>query len=181
MSPCVHFDSCSSFPVDTIYRLPALREDISLQTCGATNGEKCWPHGVSNHRRLDCLLSHLFRRRSKKLKLRVTGLCEANPPVDSPNKGPVTRKLFDDVIMDRIVILQPPFHEVLRATIDHHSKFVTLFQYPFIRFVVPIEAENCMMASSNGIISALLAQCAAIDRSPLNSSQEGQRRGALIR
>ena len=36
--------------------------------------------GVSNHRRLHCLLKRLFRRRSKKTsKLRVTGLCEGNP------------------------------------------------------------------------------------------------------
>ena len=45
-----------------------------------------WRHnerdGVSNHRRLDCLLSPLFRRISKKTpKLSVTGLCEGNPPV----------------------------------------------------------------------------------------------------
>ena len=38
--------------------------------------------GVSNHRRLDCLFNHLFRRRSKKIsKPRVPGLCEGNPPV----------------------------------------------------------------------------------------------------
>ena len=38
--------------------------------------------GVSNHRRLDCLLDRLFSRRSKKTsKLRVTGLCEGNSPV----------------------------------------------------------------------------------------------------
>ena len=45
-----------------------------------------WRHngrdGVSNHRRLGCLLNHLFMRRSKKTsKLRVTGLCEGNSPV----------------------------------------------------------------------------------------------------
>ena len=35
-----------------------------------------------NHRRLDCLLNWLFRRRSKKIwKLCVIGLCEGNPPV----------------------------------------------------------------------------------------------------
>ena len=44
-----------------------------------------WCHnesvGVSNQR-LDCLHKHLFKRKSKKtLKLRVTGLCEGNPPV----------------------------------------------------------------------------------------------------
>ena len=38
---------------------------------------------VSNHRRPDCLLYHLFRRRSKKTpKLRITGLCERNSPVN---------------------------------------------------------------------------------------------------
>ena len=47
-----------------------------------------WRHnesdGVSNHRCLDCLLSRLFRRRSKEIsKLRVTGLCEGNSPVTS--------------------------------------------------------------------------------------------------
>ena len=44
-----------------------------------------WHHseydGVLNHRRLDCLLNCLFRRRSKKTsKLRVTGLCAGNWP-----------------------------------------------------------------------------------------------------
>ena len=39
-------------------------------------------NGVSNHRRLDCLLNRSFRRRSKKTsKLRVTGFCEGNSPV----------------------------------------------------------------------------------------------------
>ena len=47
-----------------------------------------WRHnvhnGVSNHRHFDCLLSRMFRCRSKKTsKLRVTGLCEGNPPVTS--------------------------------------------------------------------------------------------------
>ena len=67
-----------------------------------------WRHtdhdGVSNHQPHCCLLNRLFRRRSKKTsKLRVTGLCVGNSPgpVNSPHKGPVTRKMFpfDDVIM----------------------------------------------------------------------------------
>ena len=67
-----------------------------------------WRHndhgGVSNHQPHDCLLNRLFRRRSKKTsKLRVTGLCAGNSPgpVNSPHKGPVTRKMFpfDDVII----------------------------------------------------------------------------------
>ena len=52
----------------------------------------------------------LFRHRSKKTsKLRVTGLCAGNSsgPVNSPHKGPVTRKMFpfDDVIM--FILKQP--------------------------------------------------------------------------
>ena len=68
-----------------------------------------WRHNdhnsVSNHQPHDCLLNRLFRRRSKKTsKLRVTGLCVGNSPgpVNSPHKGPVTRRMFpfDDVIMN---------------------------------------------------------------------------------
>ena len=67
-----------------------------------------WRHndhaGVSNHQPHGCLLNRLFRHRSKKTsKLRVTGLCvgKSPGPVNSPHKGPVTRKMFpfDDVIM----------------------------------------------------------------------------------
>ena len=60
-----------------------------------------WRHddhdGVSNHQPHGCLLNRLFGRRSKKTsKLRVTGLCAGNSPgpVNSPHKGPVTRKCF---------------------------------------------------------------------------------------
>ena len=60
-----------------------------------------WRHNehdcVSNHQPHDCLLNGLFRRRSKKTSnLRVTGLCVGNSPgpVNSPHKGPVTRKMF---------------------------------------------------------------------------------------
>ena len=61
-------------------------------------------HGVSDHRHLDCLCSRLFRRTSKLIsKLRVTGLCEGNPPVTGgfPSKRASARKIFpfDDVIM----------------------------------------------------------------------------------
>ena len=67
-----------------------------------------WGHnernGVSNHQSHECLPNRLFWHRWKKTsKIRVTGLCEGNSPVtmNSPHKGPVTRKIlpFDDVIM----------------------------------------------------------------------------------
>ena len=70
-----------------------------------------WPHndhdGVSNHQHHGCLLNRLFRRRSKKTsKLRVSG-------VNSPHKGPVTRKMFpfDDVIMDNYTPRQTSFEK----------------------------------------------------------------------
>ena len=64
------------------------------------NGDEC----VSNHQPYGCLLNRLFGRWSKKTsKLRITGLCMGNSPgpVNSPHKGPVTRKMFPfaDVIM----------------------------------------------------------------------------------
>ena len=67
-------------------------------------------NSVSNHQPHDCLFNRLFRRRSRKTsKLRVTGLCVGNSPgpVNSPHKGPVTRKMlpFDDVIMYLMRIL----------------------------------------------------------------------------
>ena len=78
---------------------------FSITACSVTLH---WRHndhdGVSNHQPHGCLLNRLFRLRSKKIsKLRVTGLCVGNSPgpVNSPHKGPVTRKMFpfDDVIM----------------------------------------------------------------------------------
>ena len=73
-----------------------------------------WRHnernGVSNRRRLDCLLNGFCGRRTMKTsKPRVTGLYEGNPPVTGGfrHKGPVTRKMFpfDDVIMMVTVLL----------------------------------------------------------------------------
>ena len=50
---------------------------------------------------------------------RVTGLCEENSPVNSPHKGPVTRKMFPfyDVIM-----LQ---HSEQRIWLDYQLLFKT--------------------------------------------------------
>ena len=78
-----------------------------------------WRHndhdGVSNHQPHGCLLNRLFRRRLKKTsKLRVTGLCVGNSsrPVNSPHKGPVTRKMFpfDDVIMSVFTLYCDPIN-----------------------------------------------------------------------
>ena len=74
-----------------------------------------WHHngrdGVSNHQRHVCLLNRIFKHRSKKIsKLRATGLSAGihQWPVNSPHKGPVTRKMFqfDDVIMVSEIVLK---------------------------------------------------------------------------
>ena len=76
-----------------------------------------WRHNgrdsVSNHQPHDFLLNRLFRHRSKKTStLRVAGLCAGN----SPQKRPVTRKMFpfDDVIMCQW--LDPSVHKCPGAT-----------------------------------------------------------------
>ena len=95
----------------TVLRVAKLRRTLSPRqppVPPVTTNSLHWLHndhdGVSNHQSHGCLLNRLFKRRSKKtLKLRVTGLCVGNSPgpVNSPHKGPVTRKMFpfDDVIM----------------------------------------------------------------------------------
>ena len=57
---------------------------------------------------MDCLLSRLFRRTSKESTLAfVRGI--PRWPVDSPHKGPITRKMlpFDDVIMISFILRRP--------------------------------------------------------------------------
>ena len=81
--------------------IPVLRTDTIVRTCftDSYNMTTQWRHskrgGVSNHRRLDCLLNRLFRRRSKKTsKPSVTDLCEGNSPVIPLTKGQQREKCF---------------------------------------------------------------------------------------
>ena len=97
-------------------------------------GSLRWRHNerdsVSNHQPHGCLLNGLLRRRSKKTsKLRVTGLCVGNSPgpVNSPHKGPVTRKMFpfDDVIMYSYCDKGPGYHQPPTPFPSHASFRVT--------------------------------------------------------
>ena len=72
-----------------------------------------WRHnernGVSNHRRLDCLLNRLLRRRSKKTSSSasqdfVSGL--PRWPVDSPFKELITRKMFSFDYVSMMIVLK---------------------------------------------------------------------------
>ena len=81
---------CSRIIVIRIaFPLLPLGPRLVLDGCHKAISPKHWPlqwhnyeqDDVSNQRRID-LLNRLFRRRSKKVwMLRVTGLCEGNPPV----------------------------------------------------------------------------------------------------
>ena len=71
--------------------------------------------GVSNHQPHDCLLKRLIKRRSKKhhssASLAFVGGIH-RWLVNSPHKGPVTRKMFpfDDVILLHISVIFIRFH-----------------------------------------------------------------------
>ena len=91
--------------IDMLHKLRAILDCATRLDCISHKALQ-WHHnkrdGVSIHRCLDCLLKRLLRRSSKKTsKLRVTGLCEWNPPVtgEFPYKMPVMFP-FDDVIMN---------------------------------------------------------------------------------
>ena len=90
--------------------------------------------GVSNHQPHGCLLNRLFRRRSKKTsRLCVTGLCVGNSPgpVNSPHKGPVTRKMFsfDDVIMSSQLAARAAFftHHIVWWSIKFVVKILSIW------------------------------------------------------
>ena len=104
-----------------------------------------WRHnkrdGVSNHRRLDCLLNRFFRRRSRKTsKFHVTGLCAGNSPVtgNSRHKGPVTRKMFpfDDVTWQMHptsgAILTIFFKVTLEIMLSFYKAFMNQYEACFI-------------------------------------------------
>ena len=95
-------------PTDIGPFVPCIVKPVGESNLRVTLRTLPWRHNgrdsVSNHQPHDCLLNRLFRRRTKKTpKLRVTGLCAGihRGPVNSPDKWPVTRKMFpfDDVIM----------------------------------------------------------------------------------
>ena len=79
---------------------------------------------VSNHQPHHCLLNRLYRRWSKKTsKLRVTGLCVGNSPVNSPHKWPGTRKMFpfDDVIMTQQT---RTYWHIICVTCSWYAKYI---------------------------------------------------------
>ena len=109
---------------------PKVRADLEVLKRGLHESLQ-WRHnerdGVSNHRRLECLLNRLFRRRSDQRKHQssvslafVTWIHRW--PVDSPHKGSVAQKifLFDDVIMIFIVCFQEPPFAMLKK--DHEQR-----------------------------------------------------------
>ena len=109
-----------------------------------------WRHndhdGVSNHQPHGCLLNRLFGRRSKKTsKLHVTGLCAGNSPgpVNSPHKGPVTRKMFP--FHDVIMILDNLF--CLIYIITYNSYTCIIIRFCFVVHCMNIQRSEKVMLS----------------------------------
>ena len=132
-----------------------------------------WRHNdhdsVSNHQPHGCLLNRLFRRRSKKTsKLRVTGLCVGNSPgpMNSPHKGPVTRKMF-------------PFDDVIMSCFPDTESLLWLPEYQWRK------PEGCAYPCDDDVIKwkhfpHYWPFVRGIHRSSVNSPQKGQWRGALM-
>ena len=110
--------------------------------------------GVSNHQPHDCLLNRLFKRRSKKTsKLRATGLRAGNSPgtgspVNSPHKGPVTRKMFpfDDVIMLAAVVVAEPVATATVAAVTVAMAIACHFTFNWTQF-------DCILNKCFGYLS----------------------------
>ena len=105
-----------------------------------------WRHnerdGVSNHQRLGCLLNRLVRRRSKKpSKLLITGFVRGihRWPVNSPHKGPVTRKMLplDDVTIGH--------HVESSIDIEYHFYAKKLFYANWENVAIVLHRMKCII------------------------------------
>ena len=148
---CICSWFCNSreiFTIFTIYcrNLPGFGTRSHGWPCHHTQMALHWCHndhdGISNHQPHSCLLSRLFRRRSKKTsKLRVTGLCGGNSPgpVNSPHKGPVTGKMFpfDDIIMGPAA---PGEHGGMA---NHGSWHQTMVNFHFTMMILFVTIKTC--------------------------------------
>ena len=96
-----------------------------------------WRHKCAwNHPRLNCLCNRLFRRRSKKTrKLRM----------DSPHKGPVTRKMipFHDCHHECDGFV-PVWDDILTPTYWPRGQYIIRYFDPFTIFWPPL---NCALNS----------------------------------
>ena len=109
-----------------------------------------WCHnerdGVSNHRRLYCLLKRLFRPRSKKTsKLRVTGLCEGYPPVTGGIAAQRVSNAENVSIWWRHHAKQMPFPSVTQVCPRVNLQGTAIFQS---HGEMP---DNCMLSCFLGI------------------------------
>ena len=100
-------------------------------------------HGISNHRPLDCLLSCLFRRRSKKIsKFRVSGLCEGNLPVTGEFPSQRASGAENASIWWR--------HHVLGETVP---QMLLLLSELYIFICACTGVQNCLFLQVHGSIS----------------------------
>ena len=130
-----------------------------------------WRHngcdGVSNHRCPNCLLSRLFGRISKKHQssawlVSVRGIHRL--PVNSPHKGPVTRKMF-------------PFDGVIMFFLDVVIYLRTILGAGSVNSLAPERHDDVIKWKH---FQRYWPFVRGIHRSPVNSPHKGQWRGALV-
>ena len=111
-------------------------------------------------------------------------------PVNSPHKGPVTRKMFpfDDVIMKTALHTQNELHIVHTATILNAWLLICRELLKSRRHNIRDPLEGPLLRARGSpwwrhqieTFGALLAFVRGIHRSPMNSPHKGQWRGALM-
>ena len=105
-------------------------------------------NGVSNHRRPNCLMNRLPRRRSKKTsKFCVTGLCEGNSPVTGEfpaQKAENVSIWWRHHELERIRVIDFPFPS---GSLDwhwiHQHLVVIAYVCTCISSLLPVERGHC--------------------------------------
>ena len=131
--------------------------------------------GISNHRPIDCLLSHLFSCRSKKRsKLHVTGFVRGIHLwlVNSPHKGPVMWKMlpFDDIIMIMVIGLCSTLVWVPDTLQWRHNKHDGISSHQRLDYLLNHLFRDWSKKTSN---FRSLAFVPGIDQWPVNTPHKG--------
>ena len=152
-----------------------------------STGTLPWRHnerdGVSNHLRHDCLLNRLFRHQRKHQSSASLAFAWGihRWPVNFPQKGPVTRKMFDDVIMEDAgrkhrMYIQESFQKIEKANKGRlywrifanwgfSGKWVTLHK--------PLQSGRKWGHTFNGVVIQNCQRMKQRDRMHMNAEWQG--------
>ena len=169
-------------------RIPEVGPKI-WKCCDGGMSSLQWLHnehdGLSNHRRVNCLLNRLFRHRSKYQKSAPLAFVRGihRLPGDSPHKRPVTLKIFpfDDVIMMHNTLAYTCIKYILELgqCISEHECFTVQKQWQNIGMVWSYIAYHCStsmhLAFMHRYLDAVIDESILIIR-PLDSALHTRQR-----